>query len=156
MAIVHLLEAVLLSHDNSLRPVPVFYGIEMNETYGSMKFILEKINYASHMWRVICDLKVIGQYAQKNWMKRDNRQIGQHNVINEALVPIENILLPPLHIKLGIVKSFIKALDRNGDGFQYLRTIFPRLSEAKLKEGMFSANTNECFAVLKHFCKKEC
>lgn len=164
------LKAVLLFHDNSLKPIPLFYGLEMKETYESMKFTLEKISYDNHKWRLICDLKVVAlvtgmqagytkhccflclwdsryrdnQYARKEWPNRENRQVGQHNVNNEALVPIESILLPPLHIKLGIAKNFVKALDREGYGFEYLRTIFPRLSEAKLKEGNF-------FSIKKHF-----
>ena len=48
-----------------------------------------------------------------------------------------NVLLPPLHIKLGLVKNFVKAIRTNSDAFSYLKELFPRLSEAKLKEGIF-------------------
>ena len=58
----------------------------------------------------------------------------------EPPVPIGKILLPPLHIKLDIVKNFVMALDRDGEGFKYLRTIFPRLSEAKLQAGISFVN----------------
>ena len=36
------------------------------------------------------------------------------------------------------MKNFVKALDRNGPAFQYLRSKFPRVSEAKIKEGIFN------------------
>lgn len=54
------------------------------------------------------------------------------NVAHDPLVPKENIYLPPLHIK-----QFVKAMDKTGDGFNFLKTKFPRLSEAKIKEGIF-------------------
>lgn len=35
------------------------------------------------------------------------------------------------------MKNLVKAMDKNGAAFQYLRQKFPRLSEAKIKEGIF-------------------
>lgn len=35
------------------------------------------------------------------------------------------------------MKNFVKAMDRNGRGFLYLKQKFPRISEAKIKEGIF-------------------
>ena len=46
-------------------------------------------------------------------------------------------LLPPLHIKLVLMKNFVKELDKNGATFQHLSTVFPGLSAAKLKESTF-------------------
>jgi hypothetical protein len=46
-------------------------------------------------------------------------------------------MLPPLHIKLGIMEQFIKALLKTGNCFKYLCKNFPHLSEAKLKGGVF-------------------
>lgn len=54
------------------------------------------------------------------------------------MVPTEKVLLPPLHIKLGSMKQFVKSLQKDGDCFKYLCTKFPKLSEAKLKEGVFT------------------
>jgi hypothetical protein len=31
----------------------------------------------------------------------------------------ENVYLPPLHIKLGIMKNFVKGIDQNGAEFAY-------------------------------------
>jgi hypothetical protein len=47
------------------------------------------------------------------------------------------VYLPPLHIKLGLMKNFVKAIDHNGQGFLYLQRKFPRNSDAKIKEGIF-------------------
>ncbi len=41
---------------------------------------------------------------------------------------MNKVLLPPLHIKV---------LYKNGAAFQHLSTVFPGLSAAKLKEGIF-------------------
>ena len=53
-----------------------------------------------------------------------------------ALPEWHKILLLPLHIKLGLMKNFVKAMDGTGSAFKYLTEKFPRLSEAKIKEGV--------------------
>ena len=40
-------------------------------------------------------------------------------------------------VKLGIVKNFVKTIIRNGNAFGYLKSKFPKLSEMKIKEGVF-------------------
>jgi hypothetical protein len=42
-----------------------------------------------------------------------------------------------LHIKLDLMKNFLKAMDRDGPAFRYLSEKFHTLSEAKIKEGIF-------------------
>ena len=59
------------------------------------------------------------------------------SVKHTPLVQPNRIFLPPLHIKLGLMKNFVKALKPDGLGFQYLKQMFPRISDAKLKEGIF-------------------
>ena len=59
------------------------------------------------------------------------------NVINDPLVDRDRILFPPLHIKLGSIKQFTKALDKDGDCFTYLYQAFPGLSMEKNKAGIF-------------------
>ena len=45
--------------------------------------------------------------------------------------------MPPLHIILGLMKQFVKARDQNSEAFEYLKGFFPKLSEAKVKAGIF-------------------
>jgi hypothetical protein len=59
------------------------------------------------------------------------------NVSNVSLVDREKFLLPLVHIKLGMMKEFVEALDRNSPCFQYLYTKFSSLSRAKIREGLF-------------------
>jgi hypothetical protein len=59
------------------------------------------------------------------------------NVENQPLVEPSKILLPSMHLKLGLMKNFVKAMNQGAAVFTYLREKFPRLSEAKLKEVIF-------------------
>ena len=53
------------------------------------------------------------------------------------LIQKKLLLLPQLHIKLGLIKQFVKALPKEGEQFKYLCDQFPGLFEQKLKEGVF-------------------
>ena len=63
--------------------------------------------------------------------------VGEKNVITEPLVERDRIILPPLHIKLGLMKQFVKALDKSGECFRYICEVFPSLSQEKLNAGIF-------------------
>ena len=63
--------------------------------------------------------------------------VGEKNVLNEPLVSRERVILPPLHIKLGLMKQFVKAMDQNSSGFEYIARKMPGVSIEKLKAGIF-------------------
>jgi len=156
------LKAVLLHITNSKNSVPIALSSNTKETYLSLKKIIDVLNYNDHQWKICADLKVISllrgmqtgytknmcfmclwhtrfagdQYNEKNWPLRV--RLRRNNVVEIPLVPIEKILLPPLHIKLGIVKNFINALNPDGNAFRELQRIFPRLSGMKIKEGLYT------------------
>ena len=157
------LKAVLLHNGNKLPSIPVAHSVAMKETYENMRHILEAIKYENHCWHICGDLKVIGlllgmqsgftkypcflclwdsrdtqhHYIVKEWPRREDFTPGKHNVKFKPLVDPQKIYLPPLHIKLGLMKNFVKGMDTTGEGFKYLRRMFPGLSDAKLKEGIF-------------------
>jgi len=56
---------------------------------------------------------------------------------NASFINPGNVYLPPLHIKLGLKKTFVKAKDQNSAGFMHLKNKLPRISVAKIKEGAF-------------------
>jgi len=60
-------------------------------------------------------------YAVKVW-PRQSPQIGRHNVRHELL--LSSVFLPPLHIKLRLTKNSVKAMDRDDDGFKFLKDFF--------------------------------
>lgn len=156
------LKAVLLHNGNLMSSVPVGYASLTKESYGVLQHVLTKIKYQDHKWKICGDFKIIamilgmqGGYTKYccflcEWDSRARKEhfvrtvwptrkltVGEKNVTNESLVAPKDVILPPLHIKLGLMKQFVKAMDRNGQGFAYLTTKFPRLSDAKIKEGVF-------------------
>ena len=76
-------------------------------------------------------------YSRKEWPKRSTLIAGTKNVKYTPLVEASKILFPPLHIKLGLMKNFVKAMNQDGAAFKYICTKFHVLSQAKLKEGIF-------------------
>ena len=157
------LKGVLLHNGNTLASVPVAHSVHLKETYENLELLLEKIKYREHNWMLCGDLKVLcmllGQqsgytkypcficewdsrardkhWTQKEWPTRENLTPGSKNIKHNALVDSKRVLLPPLHIKLGLMKQFVKAIDKNGECFKYICSKFPKLSDAKLKEGVF-------------------
>ena len=65
-----------------------------------------------------------GHYAVKVCPPRQSSQYGKHNVQHHPLVSSAHVLLLPLHIKLGLMKSFVKSLHRDGDGYKFLKDFF--------------------------------
>jgi hypothetical protein len=57
--------------------------------------------------------------------------------LHKNLVDLTKILLPPLQIKLDIMKRFVKALPKTGNCLKYLCQKFSHLLEAKLEKGIF-------------------
>ena len=64
-------------------------------------------------------------------------ETGSKNIINDPLVEPSKVLLPPLHIKLGLIKQFVKVLVKEGQCFQYVMSQFFQLFDAKLKVEIF-------------------
>lgn len=157
------LKAVLL-HNGSTKPsIPMAHSVETKETYDSVSLLMNLIQYKKYGWQLCGDLKIVAllmglqggftkyccflclwdsratdrHYIVKEWPQRGNYVPGEQNIKYQPLVDRNKILLPPLHIKLGLMKNFVKAMDKNGKGFQYIRGKFPGLSDAKVKEGIF-------------------
>ena len=74
---------------------------------------------------------------KKEWPQRQSLASGDKNVINDPLVDRKNIVFPPMHLKLGLMKQFVRALDHSGECFSYICSTFPGLSEEKKKAGIF-------------------
>ena len=96
--------------------------------------------YTEYSWFLcLWDSRATDQhYIQKVWPERGQLIPGMHNIFHQALVPRENILLPSLHVKLGLLKQFVKALVLNSADLHQTRKMFPHLSDAKVKGGIFT------------------
>ena len=90
----------------------------------------------------MCDSRGRAQhYTKKVWpLWKELVPCKERNVINHSLVDRDKIPFPVLHIKLGLIKQFTKALDKDGDCFTYLCQAFPGLTMEKLKAGIFEGH----------------
>ena len=157
------LKGVLLHNGNEYPSIPVAHSVQMNEDYENVKYLLHMINYEDHQWEVCGDFKMLAfllgmqggytkyscflclwdsradaeHYIKKDWPPRNALIPGSYNIKQNALIKWDKILLPPLHIKLGLIKQYVKAMDSDSDALQYIRSMFPKLSEAKVKGGIF-------------------
>ncbi|CAB3235597.1 unnamed protein product [Arctia plantaginis] len=133
------LKCVLLHNGNKFGSIPIAYSRTFKEAYGNISSVIEKIKYHEHNWQICVDFKMVtfllGQqsgftkypcficlwdsrdrehhWTQKVWPLREELVPGKQNKIHSPLVNKDRIILPPLHIKLGIMKQFVKALDTN-------------------------------------------
>ncbi|XP_058885016.1 uncharacterized protein LOC131737778 [Acipenser ruthenus] len=97
----------------------------------AMKFAIPRI------WREPTDHSSNCYFCMVDPSKRTGFSVGRNNVKWEPLVDPRKVLMPPLHIKLGLMKQFVRALDKESAAFKYLQDFFPKLSEAKVKAGVF-------------------
>lgn len=146
--------------------VIIGYSFGQAEKYEFLRFALDTFRYNDFNWKVCCDLKVVGllnglkggfprhmchlclfegrkretHYTTIIYPPRtEDNSDEAHSVIKPPLIPSENIIIPPLHIKLGLMKQFVKAMNKVGsEAFDYLNLKFKsRLSAGKIKEGTF-------------------
>jgi len=132
--------------------------------------LLKHIQYSKYNWNICGNLKVVAlllgmqlgytkrccficewdsranelHYVKQKWPLRKNLVPGQKNVAHQPLVEPSKIFLPPLHIQLGLMKNSVKAMNKEGAGFRYLRHMVPRISDAKIKEGIFVGPQIRC------------
>ena len=79
-------------------------------------------------------------YKKRDWPSWQSLEVGTKNAQHLLLVECSNILLPSVHIKLGLIKNFVKVMDQRGSTIRYLTEKFPRVSAAKTKEGRLYIN----------------
>ena len=138
--------------------------MHLKEFYRSIEILLNAIKYSDYKWKICGDLKVIGilmgmqggfnkhccflclwdsraaaeHYVRRDWPARGLYIPGIANIQSVPLAEPKDVLMPPLHIKLGLMKNFVKALGKsNSSRFACLCKKFPKISEAKLKKEIF-------------------
>lgn len=178
------LKAVLLHTTNKKPSIPIGFGINKKETYETFTEIMVKIKYKEQKWKICCDLKVVNilqgviekggypkyfcflcnwdsrykgnQYKCKHWIPRTPENQQSLRLRNEPIIPDStDILLPPLHTKLGICGKFVEVVVKDVDGaFECLKTIFPKLSNDKIKAGAYNflLNFHICISTFTFIC----
>ena len=83
----------------------------------------------------------INHWIKHDWLLRESLTSGIRNSLHPALVDRSNVIhikfLPPIHIKLGLMKQFLKALSKEGACFKYIQEKFTYMSAEKVKEDVF-------------------
>ena len=125
------LKCVLLHKGNRYASIPVGHSVTLKESYENVKNVLETLKYNDHGWMICVDLKMmnflLGQqggytkypcflcywdsrakdehWVRNQWPARSSLAPGDKNIIYIPLVDAKKIILPPLHIKLGVIKQ---------------------------------------------------
>ena len=154
---------MLFHKGNKFACVSIGHSVAAKNYYLNVKMVLNKLGYSEHNWAICMDFKMVNfllvqqggytkypcflcywdsraitqHWVKKDWPEQEDLAVGDKNIINEPLVSRDRIFLPPLHIKLGLMKQFVKALDKHGDCFNYIVKKFPGLSMKKMKAESF-------------------
>lgn len=155
-------KVVLLHNGNEKPSIPLAHSTVLKECYEDVKKLLKAIKYKQHGWQLCCDLKMVAillgmqlgftkycchlclfdsrnrklHYRKKKWPKRVLFKPGKYNVRYPPLVNPKDIIIPPLHIKLGGYTSWAKTLKEDGKARAYLKQKFPKISDEKLRQGV--------------------
>ena len=140
------LKAFLLHNGNTLPSMPVGHSVHSKESYENMNIRMKAINYDKFKWQICVDLKVIAlllglqqefteyccfvcewdrrgrslHYSRKDWRATKSLEPGIINVENQPLVEPSKNLLPSMHLKHGLMKNFVKAMNQEEAAFTYL------------------------------------
>ena len=83
------------------------------------------LSYCKRHWLIECEIPVLGRIGDL-W---ENQGI---------LVESEKALMPPLYIRVRLVKHFMKALNNEGESLKYISIMFPRLSKTEIEGIIFT------------------
>lgn len=157
------LKCVLLHNGNLFGAIPIGHSVSLREEHGDIKTVIELLQYHKHNWIICVDLKMIcfllGQqrgytkypcflclwdsrarekhWVERSWPPRTELKPGDPNILHVPLVDKQKIIFPPLHIKLGLMKQFVRALPKEGHCFKHIIKALPGLSIEKIKAGVF-------------------
>jgi hypothetical protein len=144
----------------------------MKETYENLKQLLNKLEYSKYGWHICGDPKAVPllmglqlgctkycclscewdsrtkslHFLKRDWPQRKSLEVGEKNVQHSALAEWHKLLLPPPHDKLGVMKNFVKPMDRTGSAIIWLKN-FLDSAKRQLKRGFLwllrSASSSE-------------
>ena len=73
------------------------------------------------------------------------------NIVNDPIISREKIIFPPLHIKLSLIKQFVRALNTDGEYFQHS---LGSLCFVKIEAGVFDGSQICALIWDKNFVRK--
>lgn len=123
---------VFLHIFNQYASKPFAQYVHLQKAFENYELVLNKICEDSKIFYMLDQRSGFAQFScfYVRWIiEHDNYTIGNTMVIKFNLTPKikyekvksiqKRMLLPPLHMKLGLFKLFIKALNKDGDCFKY-------------------------------------
>ena len=142
-------------------PIILLYSPHCRENRTSIERCLQLIKYRDLNWMVIADLKIVtillgltagnskypchlcefdsraseSKKFENQFKSRQQYKVSEKNVKYPPMIEPTRIIIPPLHVKLGLYKQLVKSLNESAKG--YLPDLF-KLSDEKLKEGVFT------------------
>ncbi|XP_036358086.1 uncharacterized protein LOC118763025 [Octopus sinensis] len=160
--------------------LPLAHSVQLKEKYSSVKILLKALKYEEYRWEVIGDFKMVTfmmglqggftkfpcylclwnsretaeHYQRRHWPQWTEFGVRKKNIKWEPLLDPRKVLFPPQHIILGLMKQFDSALYQESAAFRYLKDFFPKLSEAKVKTGVFVGPQMYKILECKEFSKK--
>lgn len=159
--------------------IPLLYSTSMTERYSDISKVLKLIKYSEFNWKIVCDFKLvqvimglkqgycsfpcifcfwnsrtnsIDESLRFDWISRESFLVNPSNSqIAKPLVPVDRIVMPSLHVKLGVFQHFVKFLSQrrgssgqvvsgNPAAISYLSKLFPHKTLAKIRDGCFNGS----------------
>ena len=77
----------------------------------------------------------INHWIKRDWPLRESLTTGYRNISHPVLVDKSNVILPPIYTNLGLMKQFVKALNKDACS-KYIQEKFPCMSAEKVKESV--------------------
>lgn len=147
--------------------IPLLISSTLTETYENMEIVLQKTKYNDYKFLICCDLKLVNilcgmgpaqskescflcnfvgsrsgydDHYTSQYQPREPFVAGQKTTLDDrvSLVDQQRIIIPPLHVMMGLYSSFIKCVQNNEFLFEYLESALPCVSKAKHKEGVLT------------------
>ena len=135
----------VLNHLKTLRHVSIIIQIIFRELVGSLlkslslkMFISFFKNCGGCLWWCgsitfgVCVCVCVCVCWNSTPLHTESLIPGQKSSVNTRLLNPENVYFPPLHIELAHIKCLVLAMYQNSAGFMYLKSKFPKISDAKI------------------------
>lgn len=145
MAIIH---RSMLHKTNKKPSIPLAFSTQVKESYTTLDDILTAIKYTENLWKICCDMKVENilqglkcgypkffcylccwdtrdkdvDHFTHTWEKRKPGQDPALGVIQKPLIENTDDI-------------FETVLKNNDDAFKFLKKVFPKLSDQKIRAG---------------------
>ena len=137
--------------------------MHLRKDYDDMRMVMELLKNHEHSWIIFVDLKMVKfllvqqkgltklpcflcmwnsrardrHWVQKDWPICDTLEAGIPNSIQDSILNRDKTVFPPLQVKLGLMKQFVKAQETEGECFQHIITALAGLSFEKIRESVF-------------------